>query len=305
MADGRGGISVIMNGRSAKASRPEAGDELQTLFARSGVKVRIERVPHPLDIGARARQAVARGDALIAAGGDGTVGTVAAVAVDTRATLGVLPMGTLNHFAKDLGLPLDLAQAVAAIVAGECREVDVGEVNGRIFINNSSVGIYPRMVWERDTEQRRGRRKWTAFAIAVLRTWRRYRMVVARVAVNGTEAVVRTPFVFVGNNEYKAEGFELGGRTTLDHGKLSIFLAPECGRFELLALPVRALAKRLNTGTPFAALSADTLTVDVRQSRVNVSLDGEVAMMRSPLVYRVRPRALRIIAPPPAPAPAK
>jgi diacylglycerol kinase family enzyme len=106
--------------------------------------------------------------------------------------------------------------------------------------------------------------------------------------------------VFVGNNQYKAEGFELGGRTTLDDGRLSVFVAPECGRFEILALPLRALAKRLRTGAPFAAFSADTLSVDVSRHRVSVALDGEVAMMRSPLVYRVRPRALRIIAPAPA-----
>jgi diacylglycerol kinase family enzyme len=296
MADG--GISVIINERSRKAARPESGDELQTLFARRGARVRIERVPHPLDIAARARQAAARGDVLVAAGGDGTVGTVAGVAVETGATLAVLPMGTLNHFAKDVGIPLDLDQAVATIVDGACRAVDAADVNGRIFINNSSVGIYPRMVWEREAEQRRGRRKWTASAIAVLRTWRRYRMVVVRLAVDGSEAVVRTPFVFVGNNEYKAEGFELGGRTTLDGGRLSIFLAPECGRFEFLSLPIRALLKRLNVGAPFAAFSADTLTADVSHPRVSVALDGEIAVMPSPLVYRIRPRALRIIAPP-------
>jgi len=293
----RGGISVIINGRSGKASKPETGEQLQALFAHSGTRVRVERVPDPLDIAGRARQAAARGDVLVVAGGDGTVSTVAGIAVESGATLGVLPMGTLNHFAKDLGMPQDLEQAVAAIVGGERREVDVAEVNGRIFINNSSVGIYPRMVWERDAEQRRGRRKWTAFGIAMVRTWRRYRMVVARLAIDGTEAVVRTPFVFVGNNEYKAEGFELGGRTTLDDGRLSIFLAPECGRFEILALPVRALVKRLGTGAPFAAFRADTLTVDVPYPRVNVALDGEVAMMRSPLVYRIRPRALRIMTP--------
>jgi diacylglycerol kinase family enzyme len=301
----RAGISVIINSRSRNASKVETGDELQALFARSGANVRIERVPDPLDIAARARRAGARGDVLVAAGGDGTVGTVAGIAVETGATLGVLPMGTLNHFAKDLGVPLDLEQAVAAIVAGDCRDVDVAEVNGRIFINNSSVGIYPRMVWERETEQRRGRRKWTAFAVAMVRTWRSYSMVVARLAVDGAEAIVRTPFVFVGNNQYKAEGFELGGRTTLDDGHLSIFVAPECGRFEILSLPFRAVAKRLSTGAPFAAFTSDTLTVDVPQRRVSVALDGEIAMMQSPLVYRVRPRALRIIMPPAAPAPPK
>lgn len=301
----RGGISVIINSRSGSASKPEVGDELQALFARRGARVRIERVPDPADIGARARQAAARGDILVAAGGDGTVGTVAGVAVETGATLGVVPLGTLNHFAKDLGLPQDLEQAVAVIMSGERRLVDVGDVNGAIFINNSSVGIYPRMVGERDAEQRRGRRKWTAFTIAVLRTWRRYRMVVARLAVDGKEAVVRTPFVFVGNNEYKAEGFELGGRTKLDEGRLSVFLAPECGRFEILLLPFRALAKRLGAGAPFAAFSTDAVSVDVPYPRVSVALDGEVAMMRSPLVYRVRKRALTILAPSPAVAAAK
>ena len=296
----RGGISIIINARSGKASKPDAGEELRALFATRGVRVRLERVPTPLDIGARARQAAARGDIIVAAGGDGTVGTVAAVAVDTGATLAVLPLGTLNHFAKDAGIPQDLEQAVGTILSGACREVDVAEVNGRIFINNSSVGIYPRMVWEREAEQRRGRRKWTAFGIAVMRTWRRYRMVVARIAVDGTEAVVRTPFVFVGNNEYKAEGFELGGRTTLDEGRLSVFLAPECGRFEFLALPFRALMKRLDGGAPFAAFKAGALTVEVPYPRVSVALDGEVVMMRSPLVYRVRPRALKIIGPAPA-----
>src|SRR5512132_754805 len=136
----RGAFSVIINGRSGKASQPDVGQELEALFARHGARVRLERVPSPLDLAARAREAAGRGDVLVAAGGDGTVGTVAGVAVQTGATLGVLPLGTLNHFAKDLGVPQDLEQAVAAIVAGTPRQVDVGDVNGRIFINNSSVG---------------------------------------------------------------------------------------------------------------------------------------------------------------------
>ena len=126
------------------------------------MRVRLERVRDPGDLAARARQAASRHDLLVAAGGDGTVSVVAGVAVSTGSSLGVLPMGTLNHFAKDVGLPLDLEKAVEAIVAGRVHQVDVGEVNGRIFVNNSSVGLYPRMVWEREAEQRRGHRKWAA-----------------------------------------------------------------------------------------------------------------------------------------------
>ena len=212
-------------------------------------------------------------------------------------SLGVLPMGTLNHFAKDLGIPLELEPAVTAIVAGHVRHIDVGEVNGRVFVNNSSVGLYPRMVWEREGEQRRGRTKWTAFMIAMLRTWRNYRTVAAHLEVDGKAAIVRTPFIFVGNNEYKPEGFRLAGRAALDRGHLSIFVAPESGRFEVLALPLRALVNRLHDTSHFSGFNADTFSVEVGHHRINVACDGEVALMRAPLVYRIRPHALRVVVP--------
>jgi len=171
----------------------------------------------------------------------------------------------------------------------------VGEVNGRIFVNNSSVGLYPRMVLERKVEQRRGHRKWIAFALAMVRTWRHYRMVVARLGVDGKELAVRTPFIFVGNNQYQVEGFQLGGRSRLDGGRLSIFAAPDAGRFEILALPMRALTNHLSAATPFLAFQTETMAVDVFHRRVSVALDGEVGVMHGPLQYRIRPRALRAI----------
>ena len=294
MTETAAGISVIINERSGTARNPDAGTQIQSLFTNRGRAVRLERVRDPGDLPARARQAASRGDVLVAAGGDGTVNAVAGVAVETQAIMGVLPMGTLNHFAKDLGVPLDLAHAAATIARGHARGVDVGEVNGRIFVNNSNVGLYPRMVWERDEEQRRGRNKWTAFAIAMLRTWRNYRTITARLVVGGTATVVRTPFIFVGNNHYLAEGFQLGGRTRLDEGCLSIYMAPECGQFEILSLPLRALMRRLSSGAPFVEFDAADVAVDVHSRRVSVALDGEVALMTSPLEYRIRRRALRV-----------
>lgn len=290
------GISVIFNERSGGA-KPDAGREIQSLFDRLGRRVRLEPVRNPADLTARARHAAARHPVLVAAGGDGTVSAVAAVAVATGATLGVLPMGTLNHFAKDAGVPLDREAAVQVIAAAHARRLDVGEVNGRLFINNSSVGLYPRMVWERDTEQRRGRKKWTAFMIAMLRTWRDYRTIAARLDVDGSTTVVRTPFIFVGNNEYTAEGFRLGGRSRLDAGSLSIFVAPECGRFEILSLPVRAISGRLRPDAPFVGFQAETVTVDVMHRQASVAVDGEIELMAPPLVYRVLPGALQVLLP--------
>jgi YegS/Rv2252/BmrU family lipid kinase len=295
--DSRAGISVIINERSGLSAKPDAGPQIQSLFADRGARVRLERVRDPGDVASRARQAAARGDLLVVVGGDGTVNAVAAAAVDTGATLGVLPTGTLNHFAKDLGVPIDLEGAVATIVTGTVRQVDVGEVNGRIFVNNSSVGLYPRMVWERESEQRRGRHKWTAFTIAMMRTWRNYRTVAAHIDVDGERAIVRTPFIFVGNNDYIVQGLRIGGRAALDGGRLSIFVAPECGRFEILALPLRALVHRLGEITPLARFTAQALSVEVGRHHVSVAFDGEIAVMKTPLEFKIRPQALRVLVP--------
>jgi diacylglycerol kinase family enzyme len=295
------GISVIINEHSGAGDGQDRGVEIQSLFAAEGVQVRLERVRHGGDIAARARQAAARGGVLVAAGGDGTVGAVAGVAVETGLTFGVIPAGTLNHFARDLGIPLDLKEAVQAISKGHVRNVDVGDLNGRIFVNNSSLGLYPRMVWEREVEQRRGRSKWTAFGIAMVHTWRVYHTVAARLVIDGASRALRTPFIFVGNNEYQVEGFNLGSRAALDRGRLSVFVAPECVQLEILALPLRALANRLDADPHFERFVAEEITIELSRPRVDVALDGEVAIVTTPLHYRVRPGALRTIVPAPKP----
>jgi YegS/Rv2252/BmrU family lipid kinase len=290
-------VSVIINEQSGAAPRQDKSIQIQEAFAAAGVQVRLERVRHGGDVAARARQAATRGDTLVAAGGDGTVGTVAGVAVERQALFGALPIGTLNHFARDLGIPRDLSQAVHTILTGRVRQVDVGEVNGRIFVNNSSIGIYPRMVWEREKEVRRGRRKKTAFAIAMLRVWRAYRTLVVRLTIDGTGHDVRTPFIFVGNNEYVAEGFNLGSRKRLDTGRLSVFVAPDLGRFEILTLPLKAMAGRLETDAHFANFTAANVSVELRRPRVSVATDGELTIMTPPLHFSIRSSALRLLVP--------
>ena len=290
------GVTVIVNARAGSAGVDRLV-ELERAFARAGLPVRFDRVADGAMIATRAREAAARGEQLVAAGGDGTVSTVAAVAVETGATFGVLPLGTLNHFARDAGIPANLDSAVAAIAAGHVRMLDVGEVNGRVFVNNSSLGLYPRLVWEREAEQRRGRGKWTAFAIALFRTWRRYRTVTVRMTVDGREHVRRTPLVLVGNNAYRLEGLQMGARTALDEGQLSLYVAPQCGRFEILALPFRALAGRLAADVTFESFLATALSIETARRHVSVALDGEVAIMRPPLHYRIRAAVLRTIVP--------
>lgn len=289
------GITVIVNESSGAAGQ---GAALEDAVAREGLNVQIVRVAGP-EILEAADRAAAAGHVLVAAGGDGTVSSVASVAARTGSMFGVIPLGTLNHFARDAGIPLDLDKAVATIAAGHTRTLDVADMNGRMFLNNASLGLYPRLVWEREAAESRGRGKWIAFAIALLRTWRRYPTVAVRMMVDGAALVRRTPFIFIGNGEYRAEGLGIGTRASLSGGRLSVYLAPECGRFEILALPLRALAGRLTADVKFESSYASEISIDTNWPSIPIALDGELATARPPIHFGIRPRALRTIVPDP------
>jgi diacylglycerol kinase family enzyme len=236
---------------------------------------------------------------VVAGGGDGTINAVASVMADSGVPFGVLPLGTLNHFAKDNGIPLALEEAVATIATGVARLVDVGEVNGQIFLNNSSLGLYPDMVRDREKQQSRlGRGKWLAAAWATLGALRRYPFLSLRLALDdGTEQARRTPFVFIGNNPYTMHGFNIGARERLDTGKLSLYVAQRPGRLALLRLGWAALCGRLAQERDFDVLNTQTLDIETRHRRIRVATDGEVTVMATPLRYRIRPRALNVIVP--------
>jgi len=234
---------------------------------------------------------------IVAGGGDGTVSAVAGVLAGTRKTLGVLPLGTLNHFAKDLQLPLDIDGAMETIMAGRTVQVDVVEVNGRTFINNSSLGLYPRIVKEREKQQQLGWGKWPAFVWAAITVLRRYPLLNVRLSLDGKQLARRTPFVFIGNNEYEMEGFNIGRRACLDKGELSLYITHRTGRLGLLRLAVRALLGGLRNERDFTALRTREIWIETRHRRLHVAFDGETTIMVPPLHYRVRPGALRVIVP--------
>jgi len=248
---------------------------------------------------AAARQAVADGVAIVVAGGgDGTINAVASVLVGTATAFGVLPLGTLNHFAKDLCIPLQLDEAIANLALGVHRQIDVGEVNTKIFLNNSSLGLYPDIVRDREKQQRRlGRGKWLAFGWAVLAALHRYPFLSVRLHLSTGRHARRTPFVFIGNNEYTMQGFNIGERTRLDGGTLSLYVAQRPGRLGLLRLALHALTGRLAQAKDFDVLLAPELEVVTRHKRLRVATDGEVTIMTTPLRYRIRPAALTVIVP--------
>jgi diacylglycerol kinase family enzyme len=288
-------IAVILNARAGSA-RDSLAQEIADHFGERGVSIAL-RVVDGAALGDVTREALQQGaSVVVAGGGDGTISTVASMLADSDADLGVLPLGTLNHFAKDLRIPLEMQDAIDTIVDGHTMRVDVGEVNGRRFINNSSLGVYPSVVTERERERRKGRRKLVSLALALVRVWKRDPRIVVTLRGDGSARMVRTPFVFVGNGEYKLEGINLTRRESLTEGGLHICLAPDISRLEGVRMVVAALLGRLHQVEYFESFLDSSLLVEVPRA-VPVSLDGEVAVLQSPLRYRVRPKALRVIVP--------
>lgn len=291
-------VTVILNMGAGGGCPPKRVEQLRGKLVAAGLQPDMRQVRGE-HVQVATRQAVLAGvGAVVAGGGDGTLSAVAAALCDTGTPLGVLPMGTLNHFAKDLGIPLDEDAAIATVVAGHRKTVDVGEVNGRVFINNSSLGLYPDIVRERNQLQHRlGRGKWHALFDASVNAARRYPLLNVEIELEGQILARRTPFVFVGNNEYMMEGFEIGKRHALDQGKLSLYLTQRMSRFGLLHLAARALLRRLQQSRDFHVVAARQFTVHTHHQHLRVATDGEVSMMRTPLRYGVRPGALQVLVP--------
>ncbi|HET7709441.1 MAG TPA: diacylglycerol kinase family protein [Sphingomicrobium sp.] len=276
----------------------DAGERVRSALAAAGVDADIV-VLDAGGIAERVGEAVKSGvQIVIAAGGDGTIGTVAGVLAGTSTRLGILPLGTLNHFARDLGIPADLGEAAALVASGRERSVDVAEVNGRVFINNSAIGLYPTMVLDRDAQQRRlGRSKWLALLVASVRTLARFGHQRLRLTVNGRPAPADTPLLFVGNNDYRLEFPAAGRRECLDDGKLCVLVMRSKGRAGFLAATARALLGQTRGDDMVRLDGVTTLRVETRRSVLPVALDGETNYMTPPLDYRIRPRALKVIAP--------
>jgi diacylglycerol kinase family enzyme len=284
----------------ASATEPPALSRVQEAVREAGLRADVVPVePQDLPSAVAAAVAARELDAVCVAGGDGTVSSAAAVMAGSEKPLGVLPLGTLNHFARDIGLP-DLAAAAGAIATGCWRAVDVGEVNGRVFVNNCSMGVYPEAVRNREERRERGARKWPAMVKAMHHALQRLPLLRLTLRTDEGTRRVATPLLMVGNNRYQTELLRLGQRAALDEGLLWVYLTRSTGAGGVVKLVLRALAGRLEQTRGFESLSTRALHVDDRRRRrhLPVAVDGELTQFEPPLVLRSRPRSLRVLAPP-------
>jgi YegS/Rv2252/BmrU family lipid kinase len=292
-------VTVLLNrGGGAVRTDPRIGEKVAEAMRSVGLNADVELIAGG-DCAVRCRAIAERGDELlVVGGGDGTISAAASALVGTETLLGIIPLGTLNHFARDLGIPDKIDEAAKLIASRNARQVDVAEMNDRIFINNSAIGLYPLMVLDRDLQRRRlGRSKRLAMIVASIRTLARFGHQRLTLTVNEEQARVDTPLLFVGNNGYRLDLGAPGQRESVEDGCLSVYVMRKKTRRGFIAASIRALFNRSRNDDMVRLDHVRRLRVASERSSLAVSLDGEVVRAEPPLDYKIRDKALRVIAP--------
>jgi diacylglycerol kinase family enzyme len=290
-------ICVICNEGSGRNSRE--ADAIHAAMEVLGDRAALWQVKGE-DLDDAARKAAAEDfDAIVAAGGDGTIMTVAGALLDSGRRFGVLPLGTFNYFARGLGIPEDPKGAAEVILAGGTRKVSLAEVNGQVFLNNISLGIYPAILRTReDVYARWGRRRLAAHWSAAKTFLRFQRPLFLTVLADGREIRVRTPLLFVARSSYQLESFGLAGSDCVAEGRFAVFVTPDTGRAGMFRKALRLVRRRMREGRDFELACADEVTIATRSRHLTVACDGEKRRMRTPLRLQVHQDALDVFAPP-------
>lgn len=291
-------IGVIANAGSGRNSREaEAIDRAMAVF---GARARLVWWDPGTDLGAVVRDLAGEGRrTIVAAGGDGTVAAVAAALRGTDLALAVLPLGTFNFFARGLGLPEDPEGAARAILEAKPRRISIGTVNGQVFLNNASLGLYPAILKERESIYGRwGRRRvlahWSVIR-TVLRARRPMRLVI-RTEV-GERALV-TPLIFVARSAYQLDRYGLEGAAAISDDRFAMFVATGGHRpADLFRLAWRLVTRTIALGRDVELIEAARITVAIEGPATLVAYDGEKARMRSPVEFVIEPDALTILLP--------
>lgn len=287
-------VRVILN-PAAGVVPGERREQVAAAFARfPEVQVWIEELQQPADLTRAIARALAHGaDVIAVGGGDGTLSVAANLLAETPAVLGILPLGSLNHFARDLRLPLELDEAAAVIVRGRTARVDLGEVNGRYFINNTSIGVYPMAVRLRD-RWRRYLGKWPAMLLANLTLLVFLPLLRVRVSLDGGRHGGAVVVVFVGNNRYQLHWPALGRRLRLDSGMLDLMILREASPWRIMRALWLVSRGRVKEVSGLETGLRRELVVNSRRRHLRIGIDGETIQVDCPLHYRIRPAALQV-----------
>jgi len=269
------------------------GEELAVAAAEAGLEV--VRLSRETDAPAMIRERMRDGKRLfVAAGGDGTVNCVIQALVHSEAVLGVIPIGTFNHFARDVGVPLDWRAALEVALNGTTRQVDAARANDRFFVNNISMGLYPELVARRE-ERGRHYPRWKARLYALYGTLQKYPHVTVTLESEHHQMAVRTHVLMVSNNTYDLSRIGIDApRSTLEEGRLSVYWLPHLPRVALMRFIAHYLAGRVHETPGFRSFRTSRMKVHASKAHLKVGVDGELFTFDMPLVITIAPQSLKV-----------
>lgn len=297
---------LVMNARSGSRDAQENEATIRRVLDESGRSYELLAVRDPRGLGdaaARAAEiAVRTGGALVGAGGDGTLNTVVHAALPAGRPFGVIPQGTFNYFARDFGIPLETEAATRALLDAVVRPVQVGLANERVFLVNASLGLYPKLLEDREAfKKRHGRSRLAAFWSGLGTLLRERGQLVLRLEQAGEARVLRTPTLFVGNNRVQLERIGIPEAPELEDGRLVAITVKPVSMGAMLALCVQGALGRLGDAESVVSFSFGHLAVQpgtaYGRRRIKIAIDGEVLWARTPLVFRPAPQPLQLLVP--------
>ncbi len=294
------GALIILNAASGTNRARASLQALRAAATACGIECEFLLINKPERLAgaiAQARQGPRR--RVIAVGGDGTLRAVAAALVESGKEFGAIPLGTFNYFAREYGLPAHPPDALTYALRGEARPITVGELNGIPFLNNASVGLYPKVLEIREGTYRRfGRSRLAAYWSVILALARFDVNLAAEIEIAGALPTrLRTPLIFVGRNGYQIAQFHLPGSECVANHQLAAYVLPATGRAALLSLAARLLLGGIRPQQDLKTFCAAELRVRLPGRRWTAALDGERLRVSSPLTFRVREKALLAVVP--------
>jgi diacylglycerol kinase family enzyme len=301
-------LFIVLNVGSGTDDALKTREIIDGVLTEAGREHRLRVVADATQLHDVARQTVdearARGGVVVAAGGDGTINAMAQATLGSGCPFGVLPQGTFNYFSRTHGIPADTAAAARLLLTAHAHPVQVGLVNDRIFLVNASMGMYPKLLEDREAFKKKfGRNRLVAVGAGLVTVLRHHRQLRLFIEQSGSTRQMRTPTLFVGNNPLQLEQAGIAEAPLLEQGQLAAVMLRPMGTLTMLWLAVRGAFGQLGEAESVTSFAFRRIVVRTampyRTRRLKVATDGEIAWLREPIEFRVAPEALYLLKPSP------
>jgi diacylglycerol kinase family enzyme len=297
---------IVMNTGSGKGDAREKADAIQSVMNEAGRRYELTQVRGGNSLAQAAKQAVRKAQKekgiVVACGGDGTLNAVAQSAWNSGRPFGILPQGTFNYFGRTYGIPADAAEAARILLTAQCRPVQVGMLNDRIFLVNASLGLYPQLLEDREAYKKRfGRSRFIALCSGLVSLTHQYRQLDLQILHDGGQRSIRTPTLVVGNNPLQLEQVGIPEGAVLQEGQLVAMTLRPVGTLAMYGLLLRGAFSRLGEADQLISFGFSSMMVRLgaprRAHRIKVAMDGEVTFMQAPLSFQVASVPLQLLVP--------